>query len=79
MSRHPEITKRDYLRLPELLRDGESTLDDQGRSVTFLGDIDSRQYKAVVKKTDDGNYLTTFHRIRGTDLARAARRATRGT
>ena len=75
---HPELTAREYGRLPDLVRSGEATFDADRRTVTFMQRLEGRWYKAVVKRTATALYLQTFHRLRETDRQRALRRAARG-
>lgn len=78
LARHPELTVSDYRHIPDLVRHGEATVSVTGDSVVFLRRFEEYWYKAAVKRTPTKLYLTSFHRVRATDLRRAKRRAARG-
>ena len=76
---HSDLRTEDYRRLPEVIRRGRMLREADGRHLAFFREIDHRHsYKAVVKRTSNNEvFLTTFQKIRNSDVARAERRSTR--
>ena len=76
---HSDLRTEDYRRLPEVIRRGRMLREADGRHLAFFREIDDRHsYKAVVKRTSNNEvFLTTFQKIRNSDVARAERRSTR--
>ena len=74
---HPDLTTGDYRLLPEVIRRGRMLREADGRHLAFFLGIDHRHsYKAVVKRTSNNElFLTTFQKIRNTDVPRAERRS----
>lgn len=70
-ARHPELSLGEYQQLPELIRDGLVVPDAGEKAVALFGllrdpDGQSRLYRAVLKRTGEGDalFLVTFHRER---------------
>lgn len=78
LAHHPDLTASDYGRIPDLVRNGEATLSATRDSVVFVRRFNGRWYKAAVKRSPKELYLTSFHRVRASDLPRTKRRAARG-
>lgn len=69
--RHPELILSEYRQLPDLVRDGLVVRDDEDGVIALFGILrdpegQSRLYRAVLKRTGDGEalFLVTFHRER---------------
>ena len=74
---HPELTTEDHRRVPEVVRRGRMLREIGGRHLAFFLESDSRHScKAVGKRTsNDEVFLTTFQKIRNSDVRRAERRS----
>lgn len=76
--RHPELVLSEYRQLPDLVRDGLVVRDTEEAAIALFGvlrdpDGQSRLYRAVLKRTGDGEalFLVTFHRERARRLQAA--------
>ena len=77
---HSDLTTGDYRRLPEVIRRGRMLREADGRHLPFFRESDHRHsYKAVVEKTSNEVFLTTFQKIRNSDSPRAERQSTQRT
>ena len=73
---HPELGIPHYRRLPDMIEHGETTINADGKHLSFIQRLDGHWYEAVVKQTPNNElFLKTFHRVHDHDLKRSKRRS----